>query len=164
MRGLLLAAAAVASCSSSSGGSGAADAGDAGITCLPGTLTLGGPAVQTPHGVYALGNAALSASGFSATLPAGGSVLLEWNGDATSGPVPVDGTMVIPVEGATQSWCVSIASTVHVSGSRGTLQLRIATGSDVVVEPDGSCVEMDDAGLQLPATTQPATACFAVGS
>ncbi len=155
----------VVACSSSSGaGAGAADAGDAGISCMPGTLVMGGPLAQTPHGVYAMSNAALTGSGFSATLPAGGSVQLEWTGDATSGPVSVDGTIVVPMEGTTQSWCVSKASTVRVSGGVGTLQLRIATGGDVVVEPDGSCVDVADGGLQLPVTTDGAAACFALGS
>lgn len=165
MRGFVLAAVAVAACSSgSSGASAAAGAGDAGVTCLPGTLALGGPLAQTPHGTYALSNTALTASGFSASLPAGGSVLLEWTGDATSGPVPVDGTLVVPMEGTTQSWCVSKSSTVSVTRSRGTLQLRLATGSDVVVEPDGSCVEISDSGVQFPVATESATACFAAGS
>jgi hypothetical protein len=164
MRGLVLVAAAVFGCSgSSSGGSGAADAGDAGVSCLPGTLTLGGPLAQTPHGIYSLGNTSLTSTGFSATLPAGGSVLLEWTGDAKSGPVSVDGTLVIPVEGMMQSWCVSAASTVSVSGTRGTLQLRLATGSDVVIEPDGTCMQIDDAGLQIPVSTEAATGCFAPG-
>jgi hypothetical protein len=146
----------VVACSSSSGGaSGAADAGNAGVTCLPGTLALGGPLAQTPHGVYALSNAALTSSGFSAMLPAGGSVQLAWSGDASSGPVAVDGTIVIPAEGT---------STVSVSGSRGTLQLRLATGTDVAVQPDGSCVEMADSGVTFPVATEAATACFAVGS
>ncbi len=165
MRGLLLAAIAVAACSSgSNGGSAKADAGDAGVTCLPGTLALGGPLAQTPHGTYALSNTALTASGFSASLPAGGSVLLEWTGDPTSGPVSVDGTIVVPMEGTTQSWCVSKSSTVRVSGSRGALELRIATGSDVVVEPDGSCVEISDSGVQFPVEPESATGCFAGGS
>jgi hypothetical protein len=68
------------------------------------------------------------------------------------------------VEGATQSWCVSGASTVRVSGSTGTLQLRIATGSDVVVEPDGSCVQVDDADMHVPVATDLAAACFALAS
>lgn len=155
----------VVACSSSSGGaSGAADAGDAGVTCLAGTLALGGPVAQTPHGVYALSSASLTSSGFSAMLPAGGSVQLAWNGDATAGPVAVDGTLVIPTEGTMQSWCVSNASTVSVSGNGGTLQLRIATGADVLVQPDGSCAEMDDAGMDLPVATEQATACFVLGS
>jgi len=169
MRGLLLAAAgcwcccAIAGCSSSkSGGSGAASAGDAGVTCLAGTMALGGPLARTPHGTYALGNTSLTSTGFSATLPAGGSVLLEWSGDATSGPVSVDGTIVIPVEGATQSWCVSSASTVSVSGLRGTLQLQLATGA--VVEPDGTCKQEEDGGAQLPVSTEAAAGCFSLGS
>jgi hypothetical protein len=167
MRGLLLASAGcvIVGCSSSgSAGSGVADAGDAGVTCLPGTLTLGGPLAQTPHGVYALSNAALTSSGFSATLPAGGSVQLEWNGDATSRPVSVDGMIFIPAEGTTQSWCVAGASTVRVTGTRGTLQLQVATGSDVAVQPDGMCKQTNDAGLQFPVSTEAATGCFALGS
>jgi hypothetical protein len=167
MRGVLLAAAcccccSIAGCGSGSGGSGAADAGDAGVTCLAGTMALGGPLAQTPHGTYALGNTSLTSTGFSATLPAGGSVLLEWSGDATSGPVSVDGTLVIPVEGATQSWCVSSASTVRVSGMLGTLQLQLATGA--VVEPDGTCKQIEDGGAQLPVSTEAAAGCFALGS
>lgn len=155
----------VVACSSSSGGGvGAADAGDAGAACMPGAFVMGGPLAQTPHGVYAMSNTALTASGFSATLPAGGSVQLAWTGDATSGPVSVDGTIILPMEGTTQSWCVSNASTVRVSGNLGMLQLRIATGGDVVVEPDGSCVDMADGGLQLPVGTDGAAACFALGS
>jgi hypothetical protein len=165
MRGLLFVCAAVVGCSGgSSGRSGAADAGDAGVTCLAGTLTLGGSVAQTPHGVYAVSNTALTSSGFSATLPAGGSVALEWNGDATSGPVSVDGMIVIPVEGTTQSWCVAGASTVRVSGTRGTLQLQLATGSDVAVQPDGMCKQTDDAGVQYVVATEAATGCFALGS
>ncbi len=168
MRGVLLAAAgccccAIAGCSSSgSGGSGEANARDAGVTCLAGTMALGGPLAQTPHGTYALGNTSLTSTGFSATLPAGGSVLLEWNGDATSGPVSVDGTIVIPVEGATQSWCVSSTSTVSVSGTHGTLQLQLATGA--VVEPDGTCKQVGDGGSQLTVSTEAAAGCFAIGS
>ena len=162
--GFGLAGLVVACSSSSGGGSGAADGGDAGIACMPGTLAVGGPAAQAPHGVYAMSNTALTASGFSATLPAGGSVQLEWAGDATSGPVSVDGTIVLPMEGTTQSWCVSNASTVRVAGNVGTLQLRMATGADVVVEPDGSCVDMADGGVQLPVATVAAVACFALGS
>lgn len=155
----------VVGCSSSSGGgSAAAGAGDAGVTCLPGTLAIGGPLSRTPHGVYELSDVALTANGFSASLPAGGSVLLTWTGDATSGPVSVDGTLLLPVEGATQSWCVSGSSTVRVNGNSGTLQLRIATGSDVVVEPDGSCVQVDDADMHVPVTTDLAAACFALAS
>jgi hypothetical protein len=127
-------------------------------------MALGGPLAQTPHGIYALSNTTLTASGLSATLPAGGSVQLEWSGDATSGPVAVDGTLVIPVEGTTQSWCVSSASTVRVTGTHGTLQMRIATGSDVVVEPDGTCKQIADGGVQLPVSTEAATGCFALGS
>jgi hypothetical protein len=167
MRGILLAAAGVVvACSggSRSGSASTADAGDAGVTCLPGTLALGGPLAQTPHGTYALSSAALTSSGFSASLPAGGSVSLEWSGDATSGPVSVDGTLVIPVEDATQTWCVSGASTVQVSGGRGILQLQLATGGDVVVEPNGACAQVDDAGMQIPVTTETATACFATAS
>jgi hypothetical protein len=152
-------------CSSSTGGaSGAVDAGDAGVTCPPGTMALGGSLTQTPHGVYALSNTSLTSSGLSATLPAGGSVLLQWSGDATSGPVSVDGTLVIPLEGMTQSWCVSRASTVRVSGTRGTLQLQLATGNDVVVEPDGTCKQVEDGGAQRPVSTEAATGCFALGS
>jgi len=154
----------VVACSSSSGGSGAADAGDAGVACVAGTLTLGGALAQTPHGVFALSNTSLTSSGFSATLPAGGSVQLEWNGDATSGPVSVDGTLVIPVEGTTQSWCVSGASRVRLAGMNGTLQLQLATAGDVIVEPDGTCMQIEDAGLQLPLSTEAATGCFALGS
>jgi len=153
----------IAGCSSgSSGGSGAADAGEAGVTCGAGTMALGGPIDQTPHGTYLLGNTSLTSTGFSATLPAGGSVLLEWSGDATSGPVSVDGTLVIPVEGATVSWCVSSASTVRVSGTHGTLQLQLATGA--VVEPDGTCKQIEDGGSQLPVSTEAAAGCFALGS
>jgi hypothetical protein len=154
----------VACASSSGGASGAADAGDAGVTCLPGTMALGGSHAETPHGIYALSNTSLTSTGLSATLPAGGSVLLEWNGDATSGPVSVDGTLVLPVEGTPQSWCVSGASTVLVSGTRATLQLQLATGSDVVVEPDGTCKQVEDAGAQVPVSTEAATGCFALGS
>jgi len=169
MRGILLAAAgcscccAIAGCSSSgSGGSGAANAGDAGVTCLAGTMAFGGPIAQTPHGTYALSNTSLTSTGFSATLPAGGNVLLAWSGDATSGPVSVDGTIVIPVEGATQSWCVSSASTVSVSGMHGTLQLQLAT--DAVIEPDRTCKQAADGGSPLPVSTEAAAGCFALGS
>lgn len=131
---------------------------------MPGTMALGGPLTQTPHGVYELSNAQLTSSGFSAMLPAGGSVQLSWSGDPASGPVAVDGTLFLPAEGTTQSWCVSNASTVSVSGGRGTLQLHLATGPDVMIQPDGSCEEMDDAGVAVPVTTEVATACFALGS
>jgi hypothetical protein len=167
MRGVLLVAAgcvcSLSGCSSGgSGGSGASDAGDAGVTCPAGTLALGGPPGPTPHGIYLLGNASLTSTGFSATLPAGGSVLLEWSGDATSGPVPVDGTLVVPLEGTTQSWCISSASTLRVSGTHGTLQLQLATGA--VVEPDGTCKQIEDGGAQLPVSTEAAEGCFALGS
>ena len=176
MRGVLLAgccccycysivSCSIISCSGGgSAGSGAADAGDAGVTCKPGTLTLGGALEHTPHGIYALSNGTLTSSGFSASLPAGGSVQLEWTGDATSGPVSVDGTIVLPVPGTTQTWCVSGASRVRVSGKDGTLQLQLATAGDVLVEPDGTCMQIDDAGLQLPLATEAATGCFALGS
>ena len=162
--GLGLVGMVVACSSSSSGGAGAASAGDAGMTCMPGTLAIGGPLGQTPHGVYAMTDTALTASGFSATLPAGGSVQLEWTGDATSGPVQVDGMIVLPMESTTQSWCVANTSTVRVSGTVGTLQLRIATSADVAVEPSGSCVDVADGGGQVPVTTDAAVACFALGS
>jgi hypothetical protein len=165
MRGVLLAAATVVGCSGGGrGGSGATDAGDAGAACVAGTLTLGGALTQTPHGIFLLSNASLTSSGFSAMLPAGGSVQLAWNGDATSGPVSVDGMLVIPAEGTMQSWCVAGASSVRVSGTSGTLQLQLATAGDVQVEPDGTCVEVDDAGVQLPLGTEAATGCFALGS
>ncbi|HEX8790019.1 MAG TPA: hypothetical protein VF765_03650 [Polyangiaceae bacterium] len=163
--GLGLASSVMLACSSSSGGgAGAATAGDAGVTCMPGTLAIGGPLGQTPHGVYALSDTALTASGFSATLPAGGSVQLEWTGDATSGPVQVDGMIVLPMESTTQSWCVANTSTVRVAGTVGTLRLRVATGSDVTVEPNGSCVDVADGGGQVPVATDSAVACFALGS
>jgi hypothetical protein len=94
--------------------------------CVTASLSLLGPA-QTPNGTYELRNVSMTSASFSATLPSGGSLELDWNGDPTSGPVAITGQIAIPSEDASTPtiWCVDSPSTLQIQGSEGTLVLTM---------------------------------------
>ncbi len=131
--------------------------------CTPSTFALVGPQSAPPHGLWAMTGVALTGTSFHGDLAGGGSVDLAWTGDATAGDVPVTGKVLLPTSeaGVTDAWCVDGASTLHVSGSEGTLTMRAAEGSDVMADPGGTCVLAPEGGASGdPAPLVAVSGCF----
>lgn len=88
---------------------------------------LSGPTARTPHGSFLLSHVTLTSASFSASLPLGGSIQLDWTGDATAGAVPITGQLAVPSEGAGTPtiWCIDTPSTLRIAGVNGSLALTV---------------------------------------
>jgi len=131
--------------------------------CTPSTFALVGPPSAPPHGLWAMTGVALTGSSMHGDLAGGGSVDLAWTGDATAGDVPVTGKVQLPTPeaGALDDWCIDGASTLHLSGGKGTLALRAAEGSGVDSAPGGACVLVAEGDASSdPAPLVAVSGCF----
>ena len=152
MRGLGLLGVALVACSAGSGGGAGVDGGEAGAVaqCVSGALVLDGPSPGVPHGTYATSNVQAGPNVFAATLPAGGSIELDWSGDATSGPVTVTGSVTVATDDASlEEWCIYAPSTVRIAGGVGRVELTVQPAVG------GQCD-----GLSPGSSGQQAVACF----